>query len=154
MLFLLSLGLWLLLCGRVTAEVLLFGVGMAVLCCLACRKLLGWSPDKERALVRRLPRVLKLLSVLLWEIFKANLAVIRYVYSRTEPESVYIKFNPALKRKASRTALGDCITLTPGTITGTLQNGEYTVHCLDKSMGEGLESSAFVTLLRETEAEK
>ena len=40
--------------------------------------------------------------------------------------------------------LANAITLTPGTITVTLEGSEYTVHCLDESMAEGIQDSEFV----------
>ena len=44
------------------------------------------------------------------------------------------------------------ITLTPGTITVSLTDNEYTVHCLDKELAEGISSSVFVKLLTKLEA--
>ena len=154
MLFLLSLGLWLLFNGRVTLEILLFGVAIAALNCFCCRFLLGWTGEKDRAFLRKLPKIVKLLCLLLKEILKANLNVIGWVYGRKKPESIYARFDPKLRKTGSRIALADCITLTPGTITGTLNDGEFSVHCLDKSMGDGLDCSGFVKALRELEADK
>ena len=154
MLFLLLLGLWLIFNGHITLEILLFGGAIAELCCLCCRYLLGWSREKDRAFLRKLPGIVKLLCLLLKEIIKANLAVIGWVYSRKKPESVYASFDPGLHKRGSRIALADCITLTPGTITGMLKGGAYTIHCLDASMDGDWECSGFVRLLREMEAEK
>lgn len=152
MLFILSLALWLLLNGRITAEIMLFGLGIAALNCLVCTRLLGWSREKDRALLHKLPGILRLFLLLLKEVVKANLAVIGLIYSRKKPESCYVRFTPALSKQGSRIALADCITLTPGTITGTLKDGEYIVHCLDADMGEGLENSEFVKRLQKLEA--
>jgi multicomponent Na+:H+ antiporter subunit E len=41
--------------------------------------------------------------------------------------------------------------MTPGTITGSLKGDDYLVHCLDKSMAVGLESSVFVDAIQEWE---
>ena len=154
MLFFLSLGLWLLFNGHITLEILLFGVFIAGANCACCRFLLNWSREKDRSLRRRLPGILRLLFLLLKEIVKANVSVIAWVYSRKKPESVYVSFDPKLHKKGCRIALADCITLTPGTITGTLNDGGFAVHCLDVSMGEGLESSGFVKALRKLEAKE
>ena len=51
-----------------------------------------------------------------------------------------------------KSMLANSITLTPGTITVDLKDGEYLVHCYDKSMGDGIDESGFVTLLRKLEA--
>lgn len=97
--------------------------------------------------------MLRLFAVLLKEIVKANLAVVKMIYSLRTPSGCFVSFPAPLKHTLARVALADCITLTPGTITGLLEEGQYTVHCLDKSMAEGLEESAFVQGLREIEKE-
>ena len=43
------------------------------------------------------------------------------------------------------------ITLTPGTITVSLSDDEYVVHCLDKELAQGIDSSVFVELLKRIE---
>ena len=50
-------------------------------------------------------------------------------------------------------ALANSITLTPGTITVSLKDDTYEVHCLDKGLSEGIEDSCFVKLLKEMEEE-
>ena len=47
--------------------------------------------------------------------------------------------------------LANAITLTPGTITVTLEGSEYTVHCLDESMAEGLQEGGFAAYIRKFE---
>ena len=51
----------------------------------------------------------------------------------------------------ARILLANSITLTPGTITVLLEEDEYVVHCLDKSLAEGINSSIFVSMLRKME---
>ena len=48
--------------------------------------------------------------------------------------------------------LANSITLTPGTITVSLEGNDFYVHCLDKEFAEGIDSSAFVELLQKMEA--
>ena len=62
-----------------------------------------------------------------------------------------VRFKTDLKTTPARIMLANCITLTPGTITVSLEENEYVVHCLDKSLAEGINSSIFVTLLKELE---
>jgi multicomponent Na+:H+ antiporter subunit E len=66
-----------------------------------------------------------------------------------EPKIVYFKTN--LKKEVSKVVLANSITLTPGTITVTLEEDEYCVHCLDKELAEGIDSSIFVSLLTKLE---
>ena len=47
--------------------------------------------------------------------------------------------------------LANSITLTPGTITVSVEDDRFCVHCLDKELAEGMEDSVFVKLLEEME---
>ena len=63
------------------------------------------------------------------------------------------RFRPeGIDSDTGRVFLANCITLTPGTITGSLKDGEYLVHCLDREMAVGLEDSSFVKKIRRWEA--
>lgn len=149
--FLIFFLLWMIFNGRITAEIILFGIGVSTLCYGVACALFGLSIQKDLAFAKKLPGILKLLGILLAEIVKANWAVIRMVYARKNPEPEYISFEAPLETQEARTALANCITLTPGTITGVLEGGKYTVHCLDKSMAEGLDKSPFVRQLQKIE---
>jgi len=90
---------------------------------------------------------------LLTEIIKANIGVMHFIISpryEVEPRLVYIKTE--LKKDISRTVLANSITLTPGTITVSAEENLLCVHCLDKTMSEGLEGSDFEKRLLEMEA--
>ena len=88
------------------------------------------------------------------EILKANLAVIRRVYGRKAPDPCLKTFAAPLDTAAARVALADSITLTPGTITAEQEGAVFTVHCLDRNMSEGLESSGFVRRLQAMEKQE
>lgn len=62
-----------------------------------------------------------------------------------------VKFKTNLKTRPGRILLANSITLTPGTITVSLSDDEYVVHCLDKSLAQGIDSSIFVELLEKME---
>lgn len=144
--------LWVILNGRLTGEIAVLGAGVSAVCYVFFCRLCGTGLDLDLRLMKKLPTVLRLFGVLLAEIVKANWRVIRWVYHpkhTLEPEIV--QFEADLHSEAARVALAQCITLTPGTITGRLEGNVYTVHCLDKSMAEGLDQSAFVEILRELE---
>lgn len=149
--FLLCLIIWVLLNGRVTVEILLFGAAVSALCCWASCRLFGYDMKKEGKLLRLVPGVLTLAGILLREVWKANLAVIRMIYSRKAPEPEFVTFEAPLRSTGAGIALADCITLTPGTISGEFEDGKFTVHCLDKSMAEGLADGCFVQQLKKME---
>ena len=48
--------------------------------------------------------------------------------------------------------LANSITLTPGTITVSVEGDHFFVHCLDRELAEGMEESVFVELLKQMEA--
>ena len=149
--FIFCLLLWLLFNGRVTWEILAFGIVVSAAVTLLFRGLTGLTRKTERRLIRKIPGFLRLLAVLLREIFRANLAVIRRVYSRKKPDPCLKTFRAPLETTAAGVALADCITLTPGTITTELAGQELTVHCLDRAMGENLDRSCFVKHLQSLE---
>ena len=64
-----------------------------------------------------------------------------------------VKVHTNLKTETARVILANSITLTPGTITVSLTEQELLVHCLDKSLAEGMEDSEFVRLLEAMEGE-
>ena len=152
--YLLLLLLWFIFNGRVTLEVALFGIAICGwLYWFICRHM-GYSAQRERALVKNIPLYLKYAVVLLWEIFKANLAVIRIILSpkKAEIHPALVRFHTDLQSESSRVALANSITLTPGTYTVELENGDYLIQALDKeAFGEGLEDSVFVKQLRRLE---
>ena len=89
------------------------------------------------------------------EIIKANWQVIYFILtSKYEVEPRLVKFKTDLKKNSSRAVLANSITLTPGTITVTLTENEYVVHCLDKELAEGMQDSIFVKQLRVMEKDK
>ena len=151
--FLLCLLLWILFNGRFTLEIFLFGIVVSAAVYAVSCALLGFSFEKDRAFIRRIPGIFRLLILLLKEVVKANLAVTGMIYSGKKPDPCFTSFRPSLKTAGARVALADCITLTPGNITGRLEDGQYTVHCLDKSLEDGLDSSSIVRLLQDLERE-
>ena len=136
--------LWLffvLLNGRLTLEIALFGAAVAGLALLFACRLTGWSLGREKKFLLCLPRLLLYCLYLLKEIAKANLSTLRRVYSRREVEPAIVSFRTPLRKEWTQVLLANSITLTPGTITLLLKDGELTVHCLDKGDADGLEGS-------------
>ncbi|MDE7238684.1 MAG: Na+/H+ antiporter subunit E, partial [Lachnospiraceae bacterium] len=68
-----------------------------------------------------------------------------------EASPAIVSFDVTLKTEVGRALLANSITLTPGTITVSLSDNHYVVHCLDKAFGEGLDSSVFVRLIADME---
>ena len=145
--------LWLVFNGKVTMEIILFGIVLSVAVYLFCWKFLEYSPKRELLALRLLPQGIGYFFALIWEIIKANCAMVSLIVSpKYEVEPVLVTFHTELKTDLAKTILADSITLTPGTITVELTEDEFKVHCLDKEMAEGLADSVFVQLLLKMEA--
>ncbi len=145
---------WIIFNGQITTEILIFGVVIAAAMFWFVCKFMDYSLKKELKLYRKVGFFLWYFLILLKEIIKANLEIIPRIYTVEEAmEPVIVKFRVNLKSDLARVLLANSITLTPGTITVSLEENEYTVHCLDESLAEGLESSVFVKLLEKYEEE-
>lgn len=143
---------WILLNGKFTLEIFLFGT---VICCgvyaFLCR-FMDFSVRKDLILAKSIGQLSVYLLVLVREIAIANWNVLKLVYSpRYEPEPELVHFKVDLKTGIGKVLLANSITLTPGTITVSITGDEYCVHCLDKSFAEGIESSVFVDMLHKLE---
>lgn len=141
--------LWIIFNGRITVETVLFGIAVSVLLfCFLCR-FMDYGIKKELRVYMGLFRGISYIVLLVQEIFKANVSVMHLILtSKYEIEPVLVKFRTDLKSDTLRVVLANSITLTPGTITVTLEGDEYLVHCLDKDMAAGMEDSEFVGRLR------
>ena len=145
---------WIIFNGRVTLEIVLFGIVISLAIFWFVCKFMDYSIRRERNFYRKLPRLLQYGYVLIKEIVSANLAVCRMILTRKEiMEPVIVRVHTDLKTETARVILANSITLTPGTITVSLTGQELLVHCLDKSLSEGMEDSVFVKLLQKLEEE-
>ena len=143
---------WVIFNGRLTLEIAIFGAAVtAVVFAFVCR-FMDYSLQKEFRFYRMIPGVFQYLYHLVREIVAANLQVSRLILTRKETmEPVIVHVHTNLKTETARVILSNSITLTPGTITVSLTDQELLVHCLDKSLSEGMEDSVFVRLLQKME---
>ena len=145
--------MWIIFNGNITLEIVLFGLVIAAAIYAFTCAFLDYSVKKDLIFMKKILRVIQYIVILVWEIVKANAAVMHMIMSpRFQNEPVIVSFKTDLKSKTARAILANSITLTPGTITISLKDDEYTVHCLDKSLAEGMDSSVFVRLLHKLEA--
>lgn len=141
---------FMLLQGQVTVETALTGLVLSTLVWLFCRRFLDYSPSRDMAIARRLPRTLGYIFYLVREIFRAALSTMRCVW-RGEVQPQLVSFRTGLKTHTGRLMLANSITLTPGTITVDIRGDKYLVHCLDLPMSQGLEDSGMEKRLRRIE---
>lgn len=146
--------LWIILNAKITLEIIIIGLIIsAVIFAFIC-KYMDYSIQKEIRMIKKIPLGIYYILSLLNEIIKANIHVIHLILSeKMEVEPQLVTVHVHLKTNLAKALLANAITLTPGTITVTLEGDEYTVHCLDKDLAEDLDHSIFVRLLEKLEAE-
>ncbi len=151
--FVLFFLIWIIFNGQLTLEIAAFGIVIAGVIYLFICKFLDYSPRNDIILCKRLFLLLHYVFVLVVEILKANGAVFRMIYSaKYNIEPAVVHFKTTLHSTFARVLLANSITLTPGTITVSLKDDEYVVHCLDKELAMGIDSSIFVKLLERIES--
>lgn len=146
--------LWVIFNGRMTLEIFISGVIIALLLDLFVKRVLkiNFSGSFVNFLIL-LPYALLYAVVLLIEIVRANFAIIKLVLAPDiEVEPCLVRFITPLKTQAARAALANSITLTPGTITVSLEGNQLLVHALNREIAHGLEGSLFERLLSMMEA--
>lgn len=151
--FLLLFAVWLMLNGRITVEIVSLGLALCAVLYWAAWRLLGFSPRRELSLFRRLPQAIAYLLLLVWNVLVSNVQVMAVILSpragRVEPRLV--RFQSPVKTSLGEVILANSITLTPGTFTAGLFDGQYCVHALDESFAGGMEDSGFVRAIRNME---
>lgn len=137
--YLLYFLIWIIFNGSFTLETAVFGLVIAAaLFAFTCR-FMDYSIAQEKQNMKKVLQVIAFVFLLLKEIVVANFAVIRLILTQKEEiEPRLVTFRTCLKTPTARAFLANVITLTPGTITVSLENDKYVVHCLDESMAEGI----------------
>ena len=144
---------WLLLNGKLTAEVV--GLGLVIVALMAALEwsLFHYGPAQELRVLRKVPVFCAYLPVLVWEILKAGLVVGRDIlFRRYRLTPTLVTFRADLNTDFGRFLLANSITLTPGTITVQVNGDRLTVHCLDKSMLDTSDDGVFQRWIRKLEA--
>lgn len=146
---------WIIFNGQFTLEIAILGVAVATVMFAFMCKFMDYSIKKELNVYKKSIYFFAYIVLLLREIIKANLEIIpRILTVEEEMEPVIVKFKTNLKSDFTRMLLANSITLTPGTITVSLEEDEYTIHCLDTSLAEGLENSDFEKALMKLDEEE
>lgn len=151
--FILLLLIWFIFNGKITLEITILGM---ILCAgiyfFMCR-FMDYSFKKDAVLVRRSVFFLYYIGILIVEIVKSNIQVMHLALTDREIiEPVIIEHKTRLKTKLGRVILANSITLTPGTITISLEEDTLIIHCLDRTLAEGMDDLIFEDLLEKIEA--
>jgi len=143
---------WLMLNARVTMEIIVVGIVISVLISVLSYRFIGISFSTERKVWFKIFSVIGYLFVLLFEVIKANVQMIKLVLAPVidiKPQIIY--FDSPLRSEIAQVALANSITLTPGTITVKLEDGKFGVHAIDAPVGENIEDSVFVHRIKKIE---
>lgn len=144
--------LWILLNGRLTLEIFLFGLVIAGAIYFIMCKFLEYSPQNDRILLKNIWNIASYIAILFVEVLRSGLAVLRFVISPTiQIEPQIVVFRVPLKSEFLKTILANSITLTPGTITLNVEGDRFYVHALDYTLAEGIEDSVFQRILLKME---
>lgn len=143
---------WVIFNGNITLEICIFGVIIAAVMFAFTCKFMDYSIELEMKNIKRVFLFLKYVVHLVIEVIKANYATIKMILTQKEEiEPVLVSFQSDLKTPVGKTLLANAITLTPGTITVSLEDDKYVVHCLDKDFSEGIDENMFADIAREIE---
>ena len=101
--FLILFGVWLILNGKITAEICIFGIVIsAALFYFICR-FMDYSVKKELLLFRLIPLFVQYFWVLVKEIVKANVCVLKIILSpELQPEPALVYFDTDLRSQLSK----------------------------------------------------
>ena len=143
--------LWLIFAGSLTVSNLILGALVSALLTLFCTKFMGYDTKRFYRSLRKTPRMVIYLAVLLKEIVRENFDILRFIYGKEKPDSMIVHFHSRLESQGLRVLVANSITLTPGTYTVKLEGREYAVHALDESFQPGIEYSAFFQLAQKVE---
>lgn len=144
--FFLLLLLWLIFNGRLAPDVIISGVLVSAAITWFAMRYCKWYVTKDWRWGRFIPQLLAYCVLLVKEIVKANLAVIRLILDPKMEEKIHpqmVKFDVDYKSTIMRALLANSITLTPGTITVRVRKSNFVVHALTPEMGMGMTESDF-----------
>ena len=144
--------IWVIFNEKLNVEILLFGLVISAAVFTFICRLMDYSLKKELRFYQKAGSMLCYVCVLLKEILVANLKVCHLILSEEEEiEPALVEFTADMETPTGRAFYANAITLTPGTITVSVEDDKYTVHCLDESMAEGLVDSGLEQRLHRLE---
>ena len=141
---------WIGLSGHFDLIHLAFGfVSVTLVTALTWRLLTGDGPLASG--ITALLRLALYLPWLLWAIFRSNVDVLLRLVGVLPVEPVMVRFTPDLESDFAKTALANSITLTPGTVTVDVVDGEFLVHGIAPESTDPTRGRAMVKRLKHVE---
>ncbi len=137
--FFILMAFWLLFSGKFDAFHLTLGVLCCALVSYTSADLLIRDPSPNNRLLKSWRFVLYV-PWLIYQVILANFHVAKLVLFPGTVHPRVVRYKTKLKSDFSMVTFANSITLTPGTITMDIDNGEFYVHALSKKVAEDLES--------------
>jgi multicomponent Na+:H+ antiporter subunit E len=135
--FLILFGFWVIFSGMFDVFHLTLGALCAALVAYFSGDLMLRNPEgQDRAL--KAWRFALYLPWLIYQVVVANVHVAKLVLSPEKIHPQVIRFKTKLKSDFSMVTLANSITLTPGTITMDIEDGEFIVHALSERVAVDL----------------
>jgi len=147
---LILVAVWLLWSGHTEPLLLAFGL-LSVIIVVAITRRMDRFAESERNQYPG-PRFLLYLPWLLWQIFLSNLAVARIILDPKLPISPRLIRVPASQRTPTGQAIyANSITLTPGTASLDVRDGQILVHALNAEFAAEVERGEMDARVKRTE---
>lgn len=144
--------LWLVFNGTVTVEICLIGVLLSAGVYGFCVYALGYHPRAERRLVIRVAMYTVYFFMLMWEILKSCLTVMKIILIPPHRyHAAIVRLRVPFRENISRVILSNSITLTPGTVTVAQEGDEFLVLCLNKADAQHIPQWNLVRFLKKVE---
>ncbi len=142
--------IWIIFSENFTLEIIFIGLLFSILITYTNKSLLDFKKPKLKFGYFIL--FFEYLFVLIVEIIKANLHVAFIILTpKPDLDSTIIIHRTSLKSDFHKMILANSITLTPGTLTISLEEDFLKVHCLKDEFRKGIEDSKFEKILIEIE---
>lgn len=140
---------WITLSQNVKAETLFIGIIISLLITILNKDLIG---SKQLNIRKNILHWIFYTIILIKEIIVSNIHVAKIVLSRKieiSPQVVIIKTK--IKSDFNKTVFANSITLTPGTLTISMDRDNIAVHCLKDEFAIGLTNSSFEKIILKIE---
>lgn len=147
--FLLLLGTWIVFSGQFDAFHLALGSLSSLFITAISSRLL--FTDRSQSLGTRLGQLFRLPGYglwLLWQIVLSNIHILKLALTPGEIKELdpaLVRIKPHLKTDFGKYVLANSITLTPGTITIEVSEGEMLIHAISKHTAGGVQDPAMET---------
>ena len=135
---------WLLFNGRITWDVVAFGLVISGFVTWFAVAICGWTKQNTKMILYLSGQLIVYVFCLVVEIIKANIATIKVILfpKKYEIRPRLFTFDSHLEKEELQTIMANSITITPGTYTVVIYDNNLMVHALNSEFQERTPDSA------------